>query len=120
VALIFGALPIFMGIGAQLMGIERMGHRFWLAAAISLTGVGLVAAVIGFALIGEANQGVLQQCGSTTCDPQQQRVNGALLAVGGGIGVAVGVPLLVVGARRVTLTPAAPGAALGLGVRATF
>jgi drug/metabolite transporter (DMT)-like permease len=43
VALVFGATPIFAGVIASLFGIERLGRRFWLGAAIAFAGVGFVA-----------------------------------------------------------------------------
>lgn len=44
VALVFGTLPIFVSITAQLTGIERLSGRHWLATVTSFTGVVLVAA----------------------------------------------------------------------------
>jgi drug/metabolite transporter (DMT)-like permease len=43
VALIFGATPVFTGLIAFAIGIERPHSRFWLAAAVSFAGVGLIA-----------------------------------------------------------------------------
>jgi drug/metabolite transporter (DMT)-like permease len=43
VALVLGTTPIFIGILASLVGFERPSRAFWLAAAISFVGVGLVA-----------------------------------------------------------------------------
>jgi drug/metabolite transporter (DMT)-like permease len=43
VALIFGALPIVTALFAYAVGVERLHRRFWIAAVISLAGVGLVA-----------------------------------------------------------------------------
>ncbi|HET9324283.1 MAG TPA: DMT family transporter [Gaiellaceae bacterium] len=43
-ALIFGTLPIVTALFAFAVGVERLHARFWIAAAISLTGVALVAA----------------------------------------------------------------------------
>src|SRR5919202_1137310 len=47
VALILGTTPIFVGLIAALVGLERMGQAFWLAAAMSFVGVGFVAAGSG-------------------------------------------------------------------------
>ena len=44
VALLFGTLPIFVALFAQIAGVERLRRRHWLATAISLSGVALVAA----------------------------------------------------------------------------
>ena len=43
VALIFGTMPIMTALFAAVGGIERLPTRFWLAAAISFSGVCLVA-----------------------------------------------------------------------------
>jgi drug/metabolite transporter (DMT)-like permease len=43
VALIFGTLPILTALFAAAGGIERLHGRFWVAAAVSFTGVCLVA-----------------------------------------------------------------------------
>jgi drug/metabolite transporter (DMT)-like permease len=43
VALIFGTLPILTALFAAVGGIERLHSRFWVAAAVSFTGVCLVA-----------------------------------------------------------------------------
>jgi drug/metabolite transporter (DMT)-like permease len=43
VALILGTIPIFTAIVAFAAGVERLPTRFWVAAAISFGGVGLVA-----------------------------------------------------------------------------
>jgi drug/metabolite transporter (DMT)-like permease len=42
-ALIFGSLPILTALFAYAFGVERLHRRFWIAAAISFVGVGLVA-----------------------------------------------------------------------------
>jgi drug/metabolite transporter (DMT)-like permease len=42
VALLFGTLPIFTALIARLVGMEQLGRRFWLAAALSFGGVALV------------------------------------------------------------------------------
>ena len=46
-ALVFGTLPIWMGLFARGMGIERQSLRFWVAALLSFAGVALVAAGSG-------------------------------------------------------------------------
>ena len=43
VALILGTTPIFIGILATAVGLERLTPRFWAAAVISFVGVGFVA-----------------------------------------------------------------------------
>ncbi|MDQ3067964.1 MAG: DMT family transporter [Actinomycetota bacterium] len=43
IALILGATPIFAALIGIAFGLERLSGRFWLAAAVSFAGVGLVA-----------------------------------------------------------------------------
>jgi drug/metabolite transporter (DMT)-like permease len=43
IALILGATPIFAALIGLALGLERLSRRFWLAAAVSFAGVGLVA-----------------------------------------------------------------------------
>jgi drug/metabolite transporter (DMT)-like permease len=50
VALILGTIPIFTALVAFVLGVERLPGRFWLAAAISFAGVGLVALGTGGAV----------------------------------------------------------------------
>ena len=45
--LVLGAIPIFAGLFGLVLGTERPSPRFWLAAAVSSVGVGLVAAGSG-------------------------------------------------------------------------
>jgi drug/metabolite transporter (DMT)-like permease len=47
VALLFGTLPIFTALIARGSGVERHSRKFWIAAALSLAGVVLVAAGSG-------------------------------------------------------------------------
>jgi len=44
VGLVLGTTPIFVGILATLVGLERPGSAFWIAAVVSFVGVGLIAA----------------------------------------------------------------------------
>lgn len=43
IALILGATPAFAALIGITLGLERLSRRFWIAAAISFAGVGLVA-----------------------------------------------------------------------------
>jgi drug/metabolite transporter (DMT)-like permease len=43
VTLFLGTTPIFIGVLATMVGFERMGRGFWIAAIVSLVGVGFVA-----------------------------------------------------------------------------
>ena len=44
IALILGATPIVAGLIGIVFGLERLSRKFWIAAATSFAGVGLVAA----------------------------------------------------------------------------
>jgi drug/metabolite transporter (DMT)-like permease len=46
-ALLLGATPIIAALIGLALGLERLSRRFWVAAAVSLAGVGLVAAGSG-------------------------------------------------------------------------
>ena len=47
VTLFLGTTPIFIGIVASVIGLERMGRGFWIATCVSLVGVGFVASGSG-------------------------------------------------------------------------
>jgi len=47
VTLFLGTTPIFIGVIAAVVGLERMGRSFWTAAAVSMCGVGFVASGSG-------------------------------------------------------------------------
>jgi drug/metabolite transporter (DMT)-like permease len=47
VTLFLGTTPIFIGVLASVIGLERMGRGFWVATLMSLAGVGLVASGSG-------------------------------------------------------------------------
>jgi drug/metabolite transporter (DMT)-like permease len=57
VGLVLGTTPIFAGIFATLVGLERPGRAFWVAAVVSFAGVALIAAgakgSLGGALLGD-------------------------------------------------------------------
>ena len=106
VALILGTTPIFIGILATAIGLERLSRRFWLAAAISFGGVGFVASGSGgfsaniggdgLALFTAATWGAY----SVTIAPLVRRyspfrVSALVLAIGW-------VPLAITGARQVS------------------
>jgi drug/metabolite transporter (DMT)-like permease len=65
-ALIFGSLPILTAIFAYALGIERLHRRFWIAAALSLAGVFLVAAGSGGGFSGNFAGDVLAFVGAAT------------------------------------------------------
>lgn len=53
VALLFGTLPVFVGMIGRALRVERARERHWIAAAISFTGVALVAAGARTGLSGD-------------------------------------------------------------------
>jgi drug/metabolite transporter (DMT)-like permease len=52
VALMFGTLPVLAGLFAFALGVERLGSRFWLAAALAIGGAVLVAVGPGGGVTG--------------------------------------------------------------------
>lgn len=53
IALILGATPAFAALIGLVLGLERLSRRFWIAAAISFAGVGLVAVGSGGDVSGD-------------------------------------------------------------------
>jgi drug/metabolite transporter (DMT)-like permease len=47
VTLFLGTTPIFIGVVASVIGLERMGRGFWAATVVSMIGVGFVASGSG-------------------------------------------------------------------------
>src|SRR5262249_39943251 len=47
VTLFLGSTPIFIGAIASVVGLERLGNTFWVAAAVSIVGVAFVASGSG-------------------------------------------------------------------------
>ncbi|MDQ2982610.1 MAG: DMT family transporter [Actinomycetota bacterium] len=66
VALIFGTLPIFTALISRLAGIERLGKRFWIAAAVSFCGVALVTWGSGGSISGSWKGDLLALSGAAT------------------------------------------------------
>ena len=52
IGLILGAIPIFAALFGLALGRERLSRRFWLGAAVSFLGVGLVAVGSGSEVSG--------------------------------------------------------------------
>ena len=52
VALLLGATPIFMGVIAEVLKIERLQGTFWIGAAVTFGGVALIALASGSGLSG--------------------------------------------------------------------
>jgi drug/metabolite transporter (DMT)-like permease len=59
IALILGATPIFAAVIGIAFGLERLSQRFWIAAAVSFAGVGLVATGSGGGLAGDVRGNLL-------------------------------------------------------------
>jgi DME family drug/metabolite transporter len=53
IALILGATPAFAAVIGLALGLERLSRRFWIAAAVSFAGVGLVAIGSGGEVAGD-------------------------------------------------------------------
>lgn len=102
VALLFGTLPILTALISRALGVERLGGRFWIAAAISFAGVALVTAGSGESLSANLLGNVLAVLGAATWGaysvaiaPLMRRYSPFRLSAV--ILLAVSVPLLVVG-----------------------
>jgi drug/metabolite transporter (DMT)-like permease len=66
VALLFGTLPIFTALIARLVGVEQLSRRFWIAAALSFSGVALVTAGSGESISGNVWGDLLALVGAAT------------------------------------------------------
>jgi drug/metabolite transporter (DMT)-like permease len=65
-ALLFGTLPIFTALISRLVGIERLGRRFWIAASMSFAGVILVTAGSGKSVSSNLGGDLLAVLGAAT------------------------------------------------------
>jgi drug/metabolite transporter (DMT)-like permease len=65
-ALLFGTLPIFTALISRLVGIERLGRRFWIAASLSFAGVILVTAGSGKSVSANLGGDLLAVLGAAT------------------------------------------------------
>jgi len=106
VALILGTTPIFIGILATAIGLERLSRRFWIAAAMSFAGVGFVASGSGGFSANIGGDGLALFTAATwagysvTIAPLVRRyspfrVSALVLAIGW-------VPLAIAGAKQVS------------------
>lgn len=59
IALILGATPIFAALIGLALGLERLSRKFWIAAAVSFAGVGLVALGSSAGVSGDVRGDVL-------------------------------------------------------------
>src|SRR5262245_52448894 len=66
VALLFGTLPIFTALFARAVGIEQLPGRFWIAAALSFSGVALVTIGSGKSISGNVWGDLLAIGGAAT------------------------------------------------------
>ena len=105
VALIFGTMPILTALFARIGRVEELHPRFWLAAAISLAGVTLVAAGAEGGVTGNLWGYALDLVGAATwaaysvaIAPLMRRYTAARLSA---YALAIGaIPLLVGGAPQ--------------------
>jgi drug/metabolite transporter (DMT)-like permease len=107
VALVLGTTPIFAGICAFLVGLERLPLRFWVAAVVSFAGVALVAAGssaggVELHLVGDLlalATAATWAAYSVLIAPLMRRYSpyriSAIVLLAGGV------PLLVLGARQI-------------------
>jgi drug/metabolite transporter (DMT)-like permease len=107
VALLFGTLPVLTGLFAYVLGIERLGSRFWLAAVLAFGGAALVALGSGGGVSGQLWGDLLGFAASATWAWYTVAVSPLLArystlrvsAVGFTIGT---IPLLLVGLPQLT------------------
>jgi drug/metabolite transporter (DMT)-like permease len=66
VALLLGVTPIFVALFATAAGLERVTGTFWIAAAISFVGVGLVAAGASGGFSGDIWGDLIAVCTAAT------------------------------------------------------
>jgi drug/metabolite transporter (DMT)-like permease len=58
-ALLFGTLPILTALISRVVGIDRLGRRFWIAGVFSFAGVALVTVGSGHGLSGDVGGDLL-------------------------------------------------------------
>jgi drug/metabolite transporter (DMT)-like permease len=104
-ALLFGTLPIFTALISRLVGIERLGSRFWIAASLSFAGVALVTVGSGKGVSANLKGDVLAVLGAATwgaysvaISPLMRRYSPFRLSAV--FLFAVSVPLLLLGSRQ--------------------
>ena len=80
VALLLGATPIFMGLIAEVLRIERLQRMFWIGASVTFGGVALIALASGGGLSGSLLGNLLAigtaftwACYSTSIAPLMKR-----------------------------------------------
>ena len=106
VALLLGATPIFMGLIAEVLRLEKLQGTFWIGAAVTFGGVALIALASGGGLSGSLLGNLLAigtaftwACYSTSIAPLMRRyspyrISSLVLAIGW-------VPLAAVGAHQI-------------------
>jgi drug/metabolite transporter (DMT)-like permease len=119
VALLFGTLPVMAGIFAFLLGIDRLGPGFWLAALLAFGGAALVALGSGGGVSGHLwgdllglGAAVTWAWYSVTAAPLLARYSPLRVSA---LGFAIGtVPLFAVGSHQLTTQDYGFGAAIWL------
>jgi drug/metabolite transporter (DMT)-like permease len=107
VALLLGATPVFMGVIALVLGLDRLQATFWIGAGVTFAGVALIALASGGGVSGSLLGSLLGigtaftwACYSTAIGPLMKRyspyrISSLVLAIGW-------VPLALVSARQVS------------------
>jgi drug/metabolite transporter (DMT)-like permease len=105
-SLLLGATPIFIGVIATVIGLERLRPTFWIGALATFAGVGLIAVSAGGDVSGSLLGALLSigtaftwSCYSLTIGPLMQRyspvrISSVVLAIGW-------LPLAAVGAHQI-------------------
>ena len=119
VALLFGTLPVLTGLFAFALGIERLGSRFWFAAALAFGGAAMVALGGGGGVSGQLWGDLLGLAASATwawytvaVSPLLRRYSTLRVSA---VAFAIGtVPLLAVGSHQLATQDYGLGATIWL------
>ena len=119
VALLFGTLPVLTGLFAFALGIERLGSRFWVAAALAFGGAAMVALGGGGGVSGQLWGDLLGLAASATwawytvaVSPLLRRYSTLRVSA---VAFAIGtVPLLAVGSHQLATQDYGLGATIWL------
>jgi drug/metabolite transporter (DMT)-like permease len=106
-ALILGTTPVFAVLISHLTGVERLSPRFWLAAAVSFSGVALVALGSGGELSGDLGGNLLAVGMAVTWASYSVAVAPLMRSyspyrISGGVLILMWIPLFAVGAPQVS------------------
>ena len=85
---------------------------FGVGLALAITGG--IADIGGAIMYGSATHSCMMFCDKAERSDTAGQTRGALIALGGTVMMAVGIPLAIAGGRRVTVSPSAGGGAVSV------